>query len=238
MLKDKKVIIFDMDGTLIDSVGIWNTVDKELIAQLGAHESDEMMLQTRRDELIRSYSQMDDAYLEYCHFLAYTYNPTLSKEDVRSMRYAIATHYLTHVIDFKPDAPALLHYLKEQGYQLAIASTTSQKILQTYMDNNERMKQKVDFASIFSLVLGRETIRNIKPHPEVHHFIMDKLRVKAHECLIIEDSVVGVEAANRAGIDVIVMADAYSKGDEKILRESSLGYCEDFMQLFTYFQSH
>ena len=35
MFKNKKIIIFDMDGTLIDSVGVWNEVDKELIKKLG-----------------------------------------------------------------------------------------------------------------------------------------------------------------------------------------------------------
>lgn len=35
MLKDKKVIIFDMDGTLIDSIGIWNDIDEELIKKIG-----------------------------------------------------------------------------------------------------------------------------------------------------------------------------------------------------------
>ena len=74
MFQDKKVIIFDMDGTLIDSVGIWNAVDRELIAQLGTHESDEQMLQQRRDDLLRSFSHAKDAYLEYCDFLARAYN--------------------------------------------------------------------------------------------------------------------------------------------------------------------
>jgi len=232
MFKQKKVIIFDMDGTLIDSVGIWNTVDSKLIAQLGGEALDEISIQQRRDELLRTFSHTQDAYLEYCDFLAQTYNDALNGEEIRAMRYAIANHYLKNVIDFKPDAHTLLHYLKEQGYQLVIASTTSQNNLNIYIHENNAMRQKVDFAKMFSLILGREAVSKIKPHPEVHHFIMQELGVAPHECLVVEDSLVGLEAARNAGIEAITMFDTYSKHEEAELKKRSLGYFDDFEMLF------
>ena len=231
MFQHKKVIIFDMDGTLIDSVGIWNTVDRELIAQLGGEALPEVSIQQRRDELLRTFSHTKDAYLEYCDFLAQTYNDALNGEEIRTMRYAIAQHYLKNVIDFKPDAHTLLHYLKEQGYQLVIASTTSQNNLNIYIHENDAMRQKVDFKKTFSLILGREVVSKIKPHPEVHHFIMQELGVEAHECLIVEDSLVGLEAARNAGVEAITIFDAYAKNDEEELRKRSVGHFEDFERL-------
>jgi beta-phosphoglucomutase-like phosphatase (HAD superfamily) len=234
MVQNKKVIIFDMDGTLIDSVGIWNAVDSKLIAQLGGEALDENSIQQRRDELLRTFSHTKDAYLEYCDFLAHTYNATCDGEAIRAMRYAIAQHYLKNVIDFKPDAPTLLHYLKERGYQLVIASTTSQNNLNIYIHENNAMRQKVDFEKTFSLILGRETVSKIKPHPEVHHFVMKELGVEAHECLIVEDSLVGLEAAHNAGIEAITIFDAYAKNYDEELRKRSLVYVEDFERLFLY----
>lgn len=232
MFQGKKVIIFDMDGTLIDSVGIWNVVDSELIARLGGEALPERDIQQRRDELLRSFSHTKDAYLEYCNFLAHTYKAACDGEGIRAMRYAIAQHYLKNVIGFKPDAHTLLHYLKEQGYQLVIASTTSQNNLNIYVHENQTMRQKVDFEKTFSLILGRETVSKIKPHPEVHHFIMQTLNVAPHECLVIEDSLVGLEAAHNAGIDAIAMFDTYAKHEEAELRQRSLGYFEDYKALF------
>ncbi|WP_333803818.1 HAD family hydrolase [Sulfurospirillum sp.] len=231
MFYQKKVIIFDMDGTLIDSVGIWNIVDRELIAQLGGETLPELHIQQRRDELLRSFSHAQDAYIEYCDFLAQTYHAPFSKDVIRSMRYAIAQHYLKNVIDFKPDAHTLLYYLKEQGYQLVIASTTSQNILNIYSNENDAMRQKVDFEKTFSLILGRELVSKIKPHPEVHQFIMQELGVQPHECLVVEDSLVGVEAAQNAGIDVITIRDTYAQTDEPELRKRSIAYFEDFNRL-------
>jgi len=231
MFHQKKVIIFDMDGTLIDSVGIWNVVDRELIARLGGETLPEANIQQRRDELLRIFSHAQDAYLAYCDFLAQTYNATLSKEDIRAMRYAIAQHYLKEVIDFKPDAHILLRYLKEQGYLLVIASTTSQNNLNIYIHENDTMRQKVDFEKTFSLILGREMVSKIKPHPEVHQLIMQELDVKPHECLVVEDSLVGLEAAHNAGIEAITIFDTYAKNDEAELCKHSIGYFEDFKTL-------
>lgn len=70
MLKDKKVIIFDMDGTLIDSVGIWNQVDEALIQRIREDGKSEIKnVQRKRDEVLRKNDQADNPYIEYCTYL-------------------------------------------------------------------------------------------------------------------------------------------------------------------------
>ncbi len=69
MLEGKKVIIFDMDGTLIDSIGIWNEIDEELIKTIGNGSIDNIDIGKQRDEKLKEYSKCEDAYLEYCGFL-------------------------------------------------------------------------------------------------------------------------------------------------------------------------
>ncbi|MDY0264579.1 MAG: HAD family phosphatase [Sulfurospirillum cavolei] len=231
MFYGKKVVIFDMDGTLIDSVGIWNAVDTELINALGAQAPNECAIQHRRDSLLHALSHTQDAYLEYCDALRKAYNARYSKEEIRAMRYRIAKHYIQNVIDFKPDAPALLHFLREKGLTLAIASTTSQSNLHTYMYENSQMMQKVDFAETFAMILGRESVNCIKPHPHVHHHVMQTLNVTPEECLIIEDSLVGLEAARHAGIDAIIVYDRYARDDQEALKQGAYAYFDDFQTL-------
>lgn len=57
MVKGKKVIIFDMDGTLIDSIGIWNEIDIELIRAIGNGNIDNMDIGKQRDEKLKEYSK-------------------------------------------------------------------------------------------------------------------------------------------------------------------------------------
>lgn len=75
MFEGKKVIIFDMDGTLIDSVGVWNEIDKNLIRKLGAlEELDDKQIQKQRDTLLREFSKVENPYMEYCKCLAEKYH--------------------------------------------------------------------------------------------------------------------------------------------------------------------
>ena len=236
MFTQKKVIIFDMDGTLIDSIGMWNTVDRELIQRLGHEVLDEGAIQQQRDEILRTFSHSKDVYLEYCAFLKKTYQASFSKEEIRNLRYEIATSYMIEVIDFKPDAEKFLHYLKEKGFTLVIASTTSDANLKTYMTLNQKMVDKVNFEEMFALVLGRDVVSKMKPNPEIHHFIMEKLRVTPFECLIVEDSLIGLEAAHRAGIEAIIMHDDYSNGERLELELRSLASFKTYQEVLEYAQ--
>ena len=62
---------------------------------------------------------------------------------------------------------------------------------------------------------SKGAVRNLKPNPEIHIKVMNDLNVKSEECFIFEDSLIGVEAANAAGIDVAVMYDKYSDGNRE-----------------------
>lgn len=234
MFSGKKVIIFDMDGTLIDSVGIWNAIDRELISQLGGEALDEESIQHERDEVLRANAHRSDPYLEYCHFLKERHGLIGDKVSIRNERYAISKQYLREKVDFKPNVEHLLHFLKSKGFTLVIATTTGKIALDIYQHSNEMMMQKVNIAETFAHILGRESVQNIKPHPEIHHLVMERLGVQAHECLIIEDSIIGLEAGLNAGIDVLIMQDAYSLGDKEALQQKAKGYFEDYEALLAF----
>lgn len=69
MFKNKKVIIFDMDGTLIDSVGIWNKTDEILIKKLSNNEEIKVNnIQQIRDNVLAQ-CKTENIYLEYCEYL-------------------------------------------------------------------------------------------------------------------------------------------------------------------------
>ncbi|WOE30871.1 MULTISPECIES: HAD family phosphatase [unclassified Acinetobacter] len=212
-LKDKKLICFDLDGTLLDSVGIWNQVDAALILQLGGQHIDFVTIQSDRDRQLTKFKHHTDPYLEYCGFLNKKYTFHKEKNDVKTERYKISQYFLDHVVELKPDAELWLQALQQQGFVLALTTTTSQNNLRRYQENNAAIYKKLNFNDVFSLILTRENVQNIKPDPEIYLTALNHFQISAEQCVIFEDSLIGVEAAKHAGIDVIAIYDHWSHTD-------------------------
>lgn len=210
MIQNKKVIIFDMDGTLIDSVWIWNAIDEQLIRTIGTKPVDEINIQKQRDDILKKFNQEQDPYLKYYEFLKQKCNSNFSKEEIKEIRSKIADQYLKEKVKYKPNAEKMLQYLKEKGYILAIGSTTSRKAIEIYEKENKDIIQKADLKEYFTVILTKDDVKKRKPDPEVHQKIMQRLKVKPEECLVIEDALMGVEAAKNAGIQVAVIEDQYA----------------------------
>ena len=220
MFKNKKLIIFDMDGTLIDSVGIWNEVDEKLILQIGDGTIDDVNIQVQRDQTLKRFKD-GDIYLEYCRFLKEKYNSKLTAEEVLKLRKDIAADYMINVVEFKPDADKVIKRLKELGYKLAIGTTTRRWNLDRYNTDNKKMMEKCILNDWFDIILAKEDVEKRKPDPEVHLKILEALDIKKEEALVIEDSLIGVEAARNAGIECAIIYDKYSDSERDEINEKA-----------------
>lgn len=232
MLEGKKVIIFDMDGTLIDSVGVWNDVDRALIGRIrtgGGPLTEDV--QAQRDEALRRFSKAENPYMEYCAFLKEKYGSSLTPEEIHTLRYEIAQDYLKHVIDYKPDADVFLHKLKAAGYTLVIATTTRRGNMDIYRTQNVNMAAKAKIDDLFTLVYTREDAKEIKPNPEIYLRVMSELHVKPEECLVFEDSLIGIEAAKNAGIPSVAVYDPYSDGEREQINALADYQIQSYTQL-------
>lgn len=236
MFKGKKVIIFDLDGTLIDSIGIWNAIDEQVIKSISNIEVIEEDIGKQRDIKLKEYSKSEDAYLEYCGFLKEKYHAKISKEEIKKLRYEIADKYLREVIDYKPNAEKVLKYLKEKGFILVIASTTNDHTIEIYKKYNKNIRTKANFEDFFSLLYSKGAVKELKPNPAIHEKVLKELGVKREECLIIEDSLIGVEAANNANIDVAVIYDKYSDCNRKAIHALCDCQFQNFEEMLNYIE--
>lgn len=217
MFKNKKVIIFDLDGTLIDSMGIWNKTDEGLIKKFTNKTVDDFFKENNiqskdigqlRDRLLAEFKS-GDIYLQYCVWLKEKFHTTISAEEILKTRWEISNKLLMSEVDYKKDADILLKKLKEKGYILALATTTPKSRLDLY----RKILKKVNIDEIFSVILSKEDVVHKKPDPEIYKKILEKLNVKPEECLVVEDALIGVQSAKNAGIDVVNMYDKYADAD-------------------------
>ena len=124
-LKRKKYIIFDMDGTLIDSIGVWNRTDQKLIEEFGGISIDLDDIQTERDNFLHS-NQNSDIYLAYCEYLIKKYNFSIQDVDrLLKIRWDKSGEILENEMDFKPNVVNLILRLKDLGFTLVLATMTT-----------------------------------------------------------------------------------------------------------------
>ncbi len=230
MLENKKFILFDMDGTLIDSVGMWNEVDRLFIKALGGNP-DGTDVQAQRDAKLREYKASEDPYREYCGYMGKKYGSSLSPTELVTLRYSISLEFTANTIDYKPYADKFLRILKERGYTLFIVSTTKRSNMDVYRTKNRNIIEKAPIDTIFSAIYTREDAKEIKPSPEIYGRVLREHNAKKEECIIFEDSLIGIEAANNAKIDVVAMYDKYSENDRDEIAARSCAYFNDYKEV-------
>ena len=232
MLKGKKAVIFDLDGTLIDSLGIWNAVDEQLVAGLGRPDlaSDPRTLARFREEALVRHALKPNPYVGFCSDLAAFCGSSLSGEEVHRERYRISRTLLKTRVRLKPGAAAFVKLLARRGFKLAIATTTKRANIDIYANDNPHIAPELAFEQVFDAILTRENVSRIKPDPEVYRLALRTLGVRTDEALVFEDSLPGLQAAHAAGIETVVVRDPWSEADRESLREACDLYLESLLE--------
>lgn len=233
-LSNVELVIFDLDGTLIDSNGVNNDLDVELVHSLGDNKSPEDIL-IERDMVFRK-NNVGDIYLNYCEYLKTKYNSNLSKEEILQFRRNLSKGF-SKGIKYKPDADVMIKYLKNQNKKLALATVSRRETIDIYINENEYIKNKCNLQEYFDFIITKDDVSLKKPNPEVYNKIIEKFKINdLSKCIVIEDSLTGVLAAKNANLNVISIYDKYSDKDRKKINELADYNVANFKELIELFK--
>lgn len=233
-LADLDLVIFDLDGTLIDSNGVHNYLDAELVRSLGENKNSEEIL-LERDEFFKN-NHMGDIYLNYCGYLKTKYKSNLSKEEILQYRRNLSKE-ISKDIKYKPDADKMIKYLKNNKIKIALGTVSRRETLNIYANENENIKSKCNLQEYFDFIVTKDDVKLKKPNPEVYNKIIKKFNISdLSRCIVIEDSLTGVLAAKNANLDVIVIYDEYSNKDREKINELADYTVANFKELIELFK--
>lgn len=229
LLQNKNTFIFDLDGTLIDSLCIWNRTDTILLHDLVNISISELDIGKERDEFLAQ-AKSNNPYVEYVIYLKNKYNFTQEIEEMLNYRSYVSKE-LMKTVTLKPYVEEVLSLLKKLNMTICLATTATYHHVQNIFYKNENTRFLGN--NIFDSIVTQNDVINLKPSPDLHLLLQERLGFEKSEAVIIEDSVVGIGAAMRAEIDYIAVKEEHNLEQEKI-REMSKYYIESLEILYNY----
>lgn len=186
-----KAVIFDLDGTLIDTEKYFRINWPKAFEHFGYKMTDEQYLSIRSlgkpfvQKTLKEYS--GDPKFDYDKVVAY--RGELMEESLAK-----------NGLETKKGAVELLSFLKEKGIICAIATASP-------VDRSERYLKNAGILSYFDRIISARNMKEGKPSPDVYEYAVKELNLKPEECFAVEDSPNGILSASRAGLKVIMVPD-------------------------------
>ena len=215
-LKNIKAVIFDLDGTLIDSMGLWKNIDLEFLSKRNLFCPDNLQ------EQINGLSMYETA-----EFFKKKYQLSDSCEMLMKEWTDMAYMAYRNEIPLKPGAYEFIKNLKTNHILTGIATSNAQTLVTASLLHHQLQDD------INEIVTANE-VDHGKPFPDVFLECARRLQVLPKDCLVFEDLLEGIEAAHSAGMQVISIYDDYTREitDEKIKQSDDyiLNYYDDILK--------
>lgn len=205
--------IFDLDGTLLDSMGMWEQLDADFLERRG--------LAVPKD-YTRIVSAMN--FQEAAAYTVQRFGFSESPEEIiREWNSMVADEY-AHGIGLKPHAREYLEHLRFRRIRLGIATALAPELYKSVLKNNGVFPLFDAFADVSEVARG-------KGFPDVYLLAARRLETSPGHCAVFEDVLPGVRGAKAAGMTVFGVHEPASACDEAAIRETADGYIRDFAEL-------
>lgn len=214
MLTGKKAVIFDMDGSLVDSMWIWTEVDRIYMKKYNLTEPETF----HKDIEGKSYTETAQYFVDTFETLGQTLEQVM--QEWRDMTTEL---YATRVFP-KPGVVEFLTEMRRRGIRMGIATSNDREIAEAAL-------QARGLDVYFDSVCTSSEVSTGKPAPDVYLKVAGDLNVLPEECLVFEDIPNGILAGKNAGMEVCAVADEFSASDEAEKKRLADYFIHDFYEI-------
>lgn len=210
-----KAFIFDLDGVIVDTAKYHFLAWRNLANSLGFEFTEE------HNELLKGVSRVRSLEI-----LLEIGKVSLTEEEKQPLLIQKNTEYLEYVNkmtadEILPGISDLLGYLDAKKIKYALGSASK---------NAPLILEKVGLLNRFTALVDGNDVSKAKPDPEVFLIGAQKLHMKPENCIVVEDAIAGVEAANAANMVSIGIGDAELLKEATYVLKDTTGFTNDFLK--------
>ncbi|MCD7928808.1 MAG: HAD family phosphatase [Clostridiales bacterium] len=218
--------LFDLDGTLIDSAGVWRQIDVDFLARRGIPWTEEY-----NQGVIHTIFPLAAQFTrEYCNI------PDSAEDIMAEWRRMALTEYRDH-IPLKPYVRAFLEQCAGEAGSAAEVPLDGSRTMAIYTSCEPVLCQAVlrhhDVEDYFSQIVYASDLGMEKRSPAAFAAALERLGVRPEECRFFDDSPVSCAGAKAAGMTVIGVYDSLFAAQEEEMRRLCHAYIHDFSELLT-----
>lgn len=193
-----EAVIFDLDGTLVDSMWVWNSVDEEYFRAHGLEVPEG--LQQRISGM---------SFSETAEFIKREYQLPDSTEEMKDIWNRMAEEKYAKEVPLKPGAMEFLQLLKQAGIRTGVATSNSGHLVEIALASR-------GIRNMIDSVHTACEVAHGKPEPDIYLLVAEDLGIRPEQCLIFEDIIEGIQAGKRAGMRTCTIEDAASSNQWKL----------------------
>lgn len=217
MLEHVDAVIFDLDGTLVDSMWVWTAIDADYIEKYNLtvperfHETMEGM----------SFTETAEYFLQVFPELPHTV------KSIKQEWYEMSVDKYTHEVKLKEGVREFLAQLKLRGIRTGIATSNDRKLV-------EKTLEAKGIAACFDALCTSCEVNKGKPAPDVYLKAAELLSVSPERCLVFEDVPMGILAGKNANMKVCAVDDRFSHPQDARKRELADYYIHDYHEILNH----
>ena len=204
--------IFDVDGTLLDSMFIWDTIGEAYLRSIGYQPKENL------NETFKNMSLHQSA-----RYYQTEYGVTLSIDEIMDGVNAMLERYYRFEVPLKPGVAELLERLRQDGVKLCIATATDRHLVEAALD-------RCGVLSCFGEIFTCNEVGHGKDEPDIFEAALRFLGTRREETLVFDDALYAVRTAKEAGFPVAAVYDSHERSQAEVRARSDL-YLEDLTQL-------